>query len=70
MTDHAAPLSAKPTSPCIQVCTLDDDQVCIGCGRNIDEVIAWTRLTDAQKWVVLTQSAQRKAQREQHLQLK
>jgi predicted Fe-S protein YdhL (DUF1289 family) len=69
MTDPAAPtLSSKPVSPCVQVCVLDDDQVCIGCGRTVDDVIAWTRLTDAQKWLVLEQSAQRREQRKNSIQ--
>jgi predicted Fe-S protein YdhL (DUF1289 family) len=28
-------------SPCINVCTLDRDHVCVGCGRHIDEIAAW-----------------------------
>lgn len=28
-------------SPCIDICTLDDHSVCIGCGRHIDEIAAW-----------------------------
>jgi uncharacterized protein len=64
MTDSAAPpQSTKPISPCIQVCTLDE-KVCIGCGRTIDDVIEWTRLSDAQKWVVIEQSKQRREQRQ------
>jgi predicted Fe-S protein YdhL (DUF1289 family) len=70
MTDPAAPpLPTKPVSPCIQVCTLDDDQVCIGCGRTVDDIIAWTRLTDPQKWDVIARSAQRKSDRAQQVNL-
>jgi uncharacterized protein len=28
-------------SPCINVCTLDDDEICVGCGRHIGEIAAW-----------------------------
>jgi predicted Fe-S protein YdhL (DUF1289 family) len=28
-------------SPCIDVCTLDRRDVCLGCGRHIDEIAAW-----------------------------
>jgi predicted Fe-S protein YdhL (DUF1289 family) len=70
MTDSTAPqLPAKPASPCIQVCTLDDDQVCIGCGRTVDDIIAWTRLSDEEKWTVLAQSAERRTERAQHMNL-
>jgi len=27
-------------SPCINVCELDDNNVCIGCNRSIEEIIA------------------------------
>jgi len=66
MTDHVAPsLPTKPVSPCIEVCALDDNQVCIGCGRTVDEVVTWTRLTDAQKWAVLARSTERRSARAQ-----
>ena len=26
-------------SPCIGTCTLDEDDICIGCHRHIDEII-------------------------------
>lgn len=28
-------------SPCVRVCTLDDDDVCLGCGRTLAEIKAW-----------------------------
>jgi len=47
MTDKAL------SSPCVDVCELDSDFVCIGCGRNIDEVLKWREYTDEQKKAVL-----------------
>lgn len=35
-------------SPCVNVCQLDDD-VCIGCGRHIDDVASWSNKTDEEK---------------------
>ncbi len=33
-------------SPCVNVCTLDARSgVCLGCGRNIDEISRWTTMT-------------------------
>lgn len=33
-------------TPCIQVCTLDPrTDLCRGCGRTIDEVAGWSRMT-------------------------
>lgn len=28
-------------SPCINICTLDAESVCVGCGRHIDEIAVW-----------------------------
>jgi len=39
--------------PCVNVCELDSDFVCIGCGRTIDEVLKWPEYTDEQKQEVL-----------------
>ena len=50
---------SEPVSPCIQVCELTDDRVCRGCGRSIEEIIAWPRLSRAQKWRVLARLADR-----------
>jgi len=36
-------------SPCINVCVLDGDKVCVGCGRHIDEIVAWGSAAPAEK---------------------
>src|SRR5882724_1166007 len=51
---------ASPSSPCIRNCTLDDDSVCVGCGRHIDEIVAWSRLSDPEKRKVLERSERRR----------
>jgi hypothetical protein len=43
----------RPDSPCVGVCTLDDDDLCIGCLRTGQEIAAWTRMTPAQQWSVV-----------------
>ncbi len=49
------------TSPCVRRCTLDDNDVCIGCYRSLDEIRDWTRLTAAGRRAVLEQVARRRA---------
>ncbi|MET0659587.1 MAG: DUF1289 domain-containing protein [Steroidobacteraceae bacterium] len=49
------------TSPCIRVCTLDDDEVCIGCGRTLTEIVAWTKLSAAEQRAVCERAELRKA---------
>lgn len=49
-------------SPCIDICTLDRDEVCIGCGRHIDEVAAWGSAPDEVKRRILEAAERRLAQ--------
>lgn len=57
MTSGTAPLS-----PCIGLCRLDDDAVCLGCYRHIDEIAGWGLLApDAQRKILA-----RVAERRQH----
>jgi predicted Fe-S protein YdhL (DUF1289 family) len=39
-------------SPCISVCRYEDE-VCVGCGRTVDEVVNWYDMTDNEKQAVL-----------------
>lgn len=32
-------------SPCINVCELNSAQICVGCWRHIDEIVAWRQLS-------------------------
>jgi predicted Fe-S protein YdhL (DUF1289 family) len=48
-----SPFGLTVPSPCVGVCKLDSDFVCIGCGRTIDEVLKWREYTDEQKKAVL-----------------
>jgi predicted Fe-S protein YdhL (DUF1289 family) len=40
-------------SPCNQVCTLDGRDVCLGCGRTIEEIAAWATLPLAARIAIL-----------------
>ncbi|WP_414717556.1 DUF1289 domain-containing protein [Steroidobacter sp.] len=47
-------------SPCIKVCVLDARNVCVGCGRTIDEITQWSRLTEEQQRLVVDRARQRR----------
>ena len=41
-------------SPCQSICRLDcASRICLGCGRTVEEIAAWTRLDETQKANVL-----------------
>ena len=50
-------------SPCVSVCVLDaaGTNVCIGCGRTLDEVAAWSQMTNAQRREVVARAPARLA---------
>jgi len=34
------------TSPCVRLCTLNDDDTCVGCGRTLDDIRQWSTMSD------------------------
>ncbi len=49
-------------SPCIKQCQLDNNQICQGCWRHIDEIINWSQLSDAEKQSILEKISKRTQQ--------
>jgi len=48
-------------SPCISVCTIDPATgLCAGCFRTVDEIAAWSGLTDPQKLAIWRHLQQRR----------
>lgn len=42
------------SSPCIRVCILDPDTgLCEGCGRTLDEIGRWSRLTEEERLEIM-----------------
>lgn len=48
-------------SPCIEVCSLNDRDVCIGCYRTANEIIEWFTASDQRKRDILTAVVERRA---------
>jgi len=43
------PPSPPVASPCNRICTLNDDGVCLGCGRTLDDITRWGSMPEADK---------------------
>jgi predicted Fe-S protein YdhL (DUF1289 family) len=56
------PAPPRVASPCIKVCVLDARNICVGCGRTIDEITQWSRMTEEQRRQVVDQASQRRSQ--------
>ena len=46
-------------SPCVNVCYLDDYDICQGCYRSGEEIMAWMRLDNAGRKKVLAKVRER-----------
>ena len=42
-----------PVSPCIAVCALDEDDVCVGCRRPLKEIVEWPRMSATEQQALL-----------------
>jgi predicted Fe-S protein YdhL (DUF1289 family) len=43
------PLEDPLASPCVRNCTLDEQDMCVGCGRMIGEIMEWSNASPARK---------------------
>jgi uncharacterized protein len=46
-------------SPCVHVCALDEEDICIGCQRTVDEITRWSRMDNTERREVLLLCHQR-----------
>lgn len=48
-------------SPCIRNCCLDENNICLGCFRALDEIVVWTKSDDACRQTILANARMRRA---------
>ena len=61
--------SASPRSPCVRNCCLDDVDVCMGCGRKLEEILEWHQAGGERRWEILAASALRSEARLRRMRL-
>lgn len=48
------PAHERPVrSPCVNICALDDQDVCVGCQRTVAEITGWSRMSNDERRAVL-----------------
>lgn len=58
--NSTSPAGIPPVaSPCIRHCTLNDQDVCIGCGRTLADITGWTKMTEPEKAQCVARAAER-----------
>lgn len=50
-------------SPCVRQCCLDDADVCLGCLRTLEEILAWGEADDMRRLRILDAVARRRQER-------
>jgi len=53
-------------SPCVRNCCLDKQDVCIGCGRTLSEIVFWGDADNEQKLKILSHAKKRIAERKKY----
>lgn len=48
------------TSPCIRQCTLDNNDICLGCFRSLHEITRWTQADEKTRHDFLINAESRK----------
>ena len=61
--DEPDTVEQKIASPCISVCALDENDVCSGCFRDLEEIARWSSMDNEQKRDVLLLCRDRRKQR-------
>jgi predicted Fe-S protein YdhL (DUF1289 family) len=51
---YASPIDAAVPSPCIDICRLDAQGLCIGCRRTLGEIAEWSKAGDARRREILS----------------
>ena len=49
----------KPISPCISICRLNDEDICVGCYRSSEEIKNWIYLDDDQRQRIIDECLDR-----------
>ena len=50
----------EPVSPCMSVCLLDEQEICVGCFRSSSEVTEWFMSSAEEKLEILKRSKERR----------
>jgi predicted Fe-S protein YdhL (DUF1289 family) len=50
-----------PASPCVSICTLDDENACVGCHRTLDEITHWSSYSKEKQWQIIDDLGHRAA---------
>jgi len=53
-------LKTTVQSPCVGNCCLDDEDICLGCFRSMDEILGWRASSDKERHAILNETVSRR----------
>ncbi len=59
MSKENKPAAEVVKSPCVHICCLDEQDVCLGCYRTCDEICKWGSMSNDERKNVMTKVAER-----------
>ncbi len=59
MIERVTPVAI--VSPCSGICAIEDDDLCRGCARTLDEIAAWGMMTPDERDAVMAELPARRA---------
>ena len=51
---------SEPKSPCVSICALDENDICMGCFRSADEITNWLMVGAEEKRDILRRAQERR----------
>jgi predicted Fe-S protein YdhL (DUF1289 family) len=58
-TANEQPIENRVDSPCVRKCCLDDNDICVGCFRSLEEIRQWSQADDDTRQCFLANAASR-----------
>lgn len=52
--------ASEPPSPCVSICALDDQDICMGCYRSASEITDWFMASPAEKRDIMRRVEERR----------
>ncbi|MEM0910366.1 MAG: DUF1289 domain-containing protein [Pseudomonadota bacterium] len=52
----------KIPSPCVRICSLNENDICLGCYRTLDEIISWSASSIDEKNLILYNCQKRRVE--------
>jgi predicted Fe-S protein YdhL (DUF1289 family) len=48
------------SSPCVNICEVNDANICTGCYRSLDEISTWSSLSNSEQKIIVLQANKRR----------